>query len=103
MLIETTRRYLLTPNAPEGSPERRTTDAIASAVRAYGVRKLARSVGKSAQLFSFWLAGERLLLPDTWHAVAGILRLDEATGFPLPPEAPRSLPATSNPDEPIRF
>ena len=88
MLIETTRRYLLTPNAPEGSPERRTTEAIASAVRAYGVRKLARALGKSGQLVSLWIAGERFLLPDTWSAAARILRLDEATGIPMPPEAP---------------
>ena len=104
MLTETTTRYRLAVDAPGASDAQRAeSDALASAVRSHGVRRLARGVGLSPQFLCLWLAGRRTIDGEALAAIRRELEIGEPTGTQRPPQGPRSLPATSDPDEPIRF
>lgn len=101
MLTETTTRYRLAVDAPGASDAQRAeSDALASAVRSHGVRRLARGVGLSPQFLCLWLAGRRTIDGEALTAIRRELAIGEPTGTARPPQGPRSLPATSDPDEP---
>lgn len=87
--------YTLTPEA-DGQQGARSRVA-ANAMRAYGLRRLARAVDVSHALPSLWLAGKAAIPDPTWRRVAAVIGIPEDPAEIDPEATPRHVPDRSGP------